>query len=71
MSKSVATPTQDDRRAKSGLRALVDEMMAQIRALSHEDRWTPESRAQAEADLERIMARVRREAVEGRQAQAS
>ena len=55
-----------DRRARAGFRALIDEMMAQIRAVSRQEEWTPEARAAAEADLERIMASVRREAIRAR-----
>ena len=55
--------TVDERRARAGFRALIDEMMMQIRAASRHAEWTPEARAQAEADLARIMARVRRAAV--------
>lgn len=57
------TESPDDRRARAGFRALIDEMMAQIRAASRHAEWTPDARAQAEADLARIMARVRRAAV--------
>ena len=57
------TETVDERRARAGFRALIDEMMMQIRAASRHAEWTPEARAQAEADLARIMARVRRAAV--------
>lgn len=53
----------EERRARAGFRALIDEMMAQIRLASRHAEWTPEARAQAEADLARIMARVRRAAV--------
>lgn len=52
-----------ERRIDSALRALVDDMMTQIRlAASHSD-WTPEERARAEADLARIMDQVRQEAL--------
>ena len=53
----------DERRSKPGLRALIDEMMTQLRAASNQDVWTPEARARAEEDLERIMETVRRQAV--------
>ena len=53
----------DERRSKAGLRALIDEMMTQLRAASNQDVWTQEARARAEADLERIMETVRRQAV--------
>ena len=53
----------DERRSKPGLRALIDEMMTQLRAASNQDVWTPEARARAEADLERILETVRQQAV--------
>lgn len=62
MTKPPSTPG-DDRRSNSGLRALIDEMMTQLRAASNQDVWTPEARARAETDLERIMATVRQKAV--------
>ena len=62
-SQAAVTESAEDRRAKAGFRALIDEMMLQIRAASRHAEWTPEARAQAEADLARIMARVRRAAV--------
>lgn len=62
MSQPPSTPG-DDRRSNSGLRALIDEMMTQLRAASNRDVWTPEARARAESDLERIMATVRQKAV--------
>ena len=66
--RAPATPTAsteslEERRARAGFRALIDEMMLQIRSASRHAEWTPEARARAEADLERIMARVRRAAV--------
>ena len=45
------------------LRRLIDEMLAEIRAAANEDNWTADARAQAEADLARIMDQVRREAM--------
>ena len=59
-------PAADDRRVRTGLRALVDEMMAQLRVAAAGDAWTEEERARAEADLARIMARVRDETFRGR-----
>ena len=53
----------DERRSREGLRALVDQMMAQIRDAAAHDAWTPDERDRAEADLQRIMARVRAEAM--------
>lgn len=53
----------EDRRARPGFRALIDEMMQQIRAATRQENWTEEERERAEADLARIMATVRREAM--------
>ena len=61
--KQAAPEPGDERRSKAGLRALIDEMMTQLRAASNQDVWTPEARARAEADLARIMDTVRQEAV--------
>ena len=55
--------TQEERRRRVALRALIDEMLEEIRAAANEDDWTPEARARAEADLARIMEKVRREAL--------
>jgi hypothetical protein len=55
--------TQDDRRTNVALRALIDEMLDRVRDLNrHAGSWDPEERARAEAELEAIMARVRRQA---------
>ena len=51
-----------ERRMRPRFRALIDEMLDQIRRVSREQDWTAEARLQAEADLERIMSQVRREA---------
>jgi hypothetical protein len=59
-------PSADERRVRTGLRALVDEMMAQLRSAAAADAWTEEDRARAEADLARIMAQVRDETFRGR-----
>ena len=61
--KDAASAPGDERRSKAGLRALIDEMMTQLRAASNQDVWTPEARARAEADLARIMETVRQQAV--------
>jgi hypothetical protein len=53
----------EDRRARPGFRALIEEMMQQIRAAARQEDWTDEERERAEADLERIMASVRRQAM--------
>ena len=52
-----------ERRRRSALRALIDEMLEEIRAAANAENWTPEARERAEADLRRIMDRVRAEAL--------
>lgn len=52
-----------ERRKRVALRRLIDEMLAEIRAAASEENWTAAARAQAEADLARIMDQVRREAM--------
>jgi ribosome recycling factor len=52
-----------ERRKRVALRRLIDEMLAEIRAAASEENWTADARAQAEADLARIMDQVRREAM--------
>jgi hypothetical protein len=59
--------TGTDRRANEALRSLVGEMLERVRDLSKRTgEWSPEERAQAEAELESIMASVRREATGSR-----
>ena len=53
-----------ERRQNARLRVLVDEMLMSIRESQRRDDWTEDERARAEADLERIMAQVRRAAVD-------
>ena len=53
-----------DRRLRPRFRALIDEMMEQIRVVARESHDDAEARAQAEADLERIMSQVRRAATQ-------
>lgn len=53
-----------DRRLRPRFRALIDEMMDQIRLVAREAPEDAEARAQAEADLERIMSQVRRAATQ-------
>jgi hypothetical protein len=60
-SQPTAAPTE--RRKRVALRRLIDEMLAEIRAAASEENWTAAARAQAEADLARIMDQVRREAM--------
>lgn len=68
MSESASNPPAGagpatDRRSNEVLRALVDEMLERVRELSrHTTAWSAEERSQAEAELEVIMARVRRTA---------
>lgn len=57
-----------DRRANEALRSLVGEMLERVRDLSRRtSAWSKEERAQAEAELESIMASVRREATRSRE----
>ena len=57
-----------DRRSNEVLRTLVGEMLERVRDLSRRTpAWSPEERAQAEAELEAIMASVRREATGARE----
>ena len=63
MSEPSPSLRAEDRRARPGFRALIEEMMQQIRAATRQENWTEEERERAEADLERIMASVRREAL--------
>lgn len=51
-----------ERRRRLALRALVEEMLTEIRSAASDETWTPEERQRAEADLARIMDQVRREA---------
>jgi hypothetical protein len=62
-SQSSTSTDTVERRKRLALRALIDEMLSEIRSAAggHED-WTPDERARAEADLARIMDQVRREA---------
>ena len=63
MSTTNGPPPEKDQRRRVALRALVDEMLAQIRATSDSTTWTAEERERAEQDLDRIMSQVRREAM--------
>ena len=50
-----------ERRSNLVLRALIDEMLERVREMNRQSGvWTPEDRARAEAELDSIMARVRR-----------
>jgi hypothetical protein len=57
----------DVKRTRAAFRALIDEMLEQLREASARELWTPEARARAEADLARIMESVRREAISDRE----
>lgn len=63
MSESTSNGREPERRHRSGLRAMIDEMMEQIRAATNHEEWTAEERRRAEADLARIMDQVRQEAL--------
>jgi hypothetical protein len=58
----ISNPEQaGDRRANLVLRALIDEMLDRVRALNaNPSTMTTDERSRAEAELESIMARVRR-----------
>jgi hypothetical protein len=55
-----------ERRRLTALRTLVDELLGRIREVSTHQEWSPEERAKAEEDLDRIMASVRDEALRDR-----
>jgi hypothetical protein len=56
-------PTVPERRSNVELRAVIDEMLERIRDYRRlTGAWTPEERAQAERELEVIMARIRQAA---------
>ena len=66
---TTATPSQPtaERRTNVALRSLVNEMLQRVRDLSRRTAaWSAEERAQAEAELEIIMSRVRAEASRSR-----
>lgn len=55
--------SEGERRSNDVLRKLVSEMLERVRELSRRTAdWTSAERAQAESELEAIMASVRREA---------
>ena len=60
---SRAAGTGGERRRHLHLRELIDEMMASLRAASNRDIISPAERADAEAQLAEIMARVHAEAL--------
>ena len=54
-------PRTSDRRSNLVLRALIDEMLERVRELNRNTGvWQGDERAKAEAELDAIMARVRR-----------
>ncbi len=56
-----------DRRSNPELRRLIEEMLERVRQMNRNiGVWSHEERARAEADLESVMARVRRLAGERR-----
>jgi hypothetical protein len=62
-SSSAPAPAAE-RRRNAALRKLIDEMLVQVRGLQRENEaWTPQERATAEAELDRILNRVRTAAV--------
>ena len=65
MAEQQQAPTDEllERRRRQALRALIDEMLIEIRQAASRENWTAESRARAESDLARIMEQVRREAL--------
>ena len=59
----------DDRRSNLVLRALIDEMLERVREVNRMTGvWSSNERSRAEAELEAIMARVRRVASKSNQA---
>ena len=58
-------PVASDRRSNLVLRALIDEMLERVRELNRRaETWSGTDRARAEAELDSIMARVRRVAAQ-------
>jgi hypothetical protein len=61
MTSQPDAPAGGDRRSNLVLRALIDEMLERVRELNRNTGiWTAEDRTRAEAELDAIMARVRR-----------
>jgi hypothetical protein len=62
-----STEVSHDRRSNPELRRLIEEMLERVRELNRNiGVWGADERARAEADLESVMARVRRLAGEWR-----
>jgi hypothetical protein len=63
-----STEAVHDRRSNPELRRLIEEMLERVRQMNRNvGVWSQEERARAEADLESVMARVRRLAGERRE----
>jgi uncharacterized membrane protein len=61
------TEAAPDRRSNPELRRLIEEMLERVRQMNRNVLvWSPDERARAEAELESVMARVRRLAGERR-----
>jgi hypothetical protein len=59
-----SAPREGERRANVVLRALIDEMLERVRELSRNSRnWNASEIERAEAELEALMARVRKAAL--------
>jgi hypothetical protein len=66
-SQQSSVDTPHDRRSNPELRRLIEEMLERVRQMNRNvGVWSPEERSRAEADLESVMARVRRLAGERR-----
>lgn len=64
---SSSTEALHDRRSNPELRRLIEEMLERVREMNRNVQvWSQEERARAEAELESVMARVRRLAGERR-----
>jgi hypothetical protein len=62
-----STETMQDRRSNPELRRLIEEMLERVRQMNRNvGVWNQDERARAEAELESVMARVRRLAGERR-----
>jgi hypothetical protein len=66
MTEPLSSPEiASDRRSNLVLRALIDEMLERVRELNRRaETWSGTDRARAEAELDSIMARVRRVAAQ-------
>ncbi len=63
--RSGSSDVATDRRSNLVLRALIDEMLERVRELNRKaEAWSGPDRARAEAELDSIMARVRRVAAQ-------